>query len=99
MTHACALLLLVTLAAQPSAAQPAEASGQRGQPERPTRPASPAVPATEVQPSRFTPFTVASTVFDTNINHSEDDLNAYGMTLGAGVIFRNDPRRPTLEVQ
>ncbi len=99
MTHACALLLLVTLATQPPAAHPAEASGQRGQPERPARPASSAVPAPEVPPSRFTPFTVASTVFDTNINHSEDDLNAYGMTLGAGVIFRNDPRRPTLEVQ
>ncbi|MBK5296441.1 MAG: hypothetical protein JJE40_04720 [Vicinamibacteria bacterium] len=96
MPHAYALLLFVTLAVQQhAAAQKAGDSPQRAQPVRPAPPASSAAQP----PSRFTPFTLASTAFDTNINHNQEDLDAYGMTLGAGVLFRNDPRKPTLELQ
>lgn len=96
MPYACALLLLVTLTQQP--AGQADASGQRAQPVQRVPPPSTAK-APEAGPSRFTPFTVASTVFDTNINHNEEDLDSYGMTVGAGIRFLDNPRKPTLEVQ
>lgn len=97
MPYACALLLLVTLTQQPAAGQ-ADASGQRVQQVRSVPPPS-AGKAPEAGPSRFTPFAVASTIFDTNINHNEESLDAYGMMVGAGIGFRNDPRKPTLELQ
>lgn len=56
-------------------------------------------PVTANRPSRFTPFAVAFTAFDSNVNHDAQDLDAFGGALGIGGIFRNDPRRPTLEVQ
>lgn len=98
MPSAWVILLVMTLGASPRAARTPAAPGQPGQPPRPAPPAA-APPAAEGRISRFTPFTVASTVFDTNIDHNAEDLDAYGMALGAGVVFRNDPRKPTLEVQ
>lgn len=56
-------------------------------------------PATAAAGRRFIPFAVASTVFDSNINHDPQDLDSYGGVLGVGGIFRNDPRKPTLQVQ
>lgn len=49
--------------------------------------------------SRLVPFAVATTAFDSNINHARDDIDAYGAAVGGGLIFRNNPAKPHLEVQ
>ena len=95
MPYASSLLLLVTLVQQ-LAAGPADVWGQRPQSGRPAAPLS---AGTVAGSSRFTPFTLASTTFDTNINHNEEELDSYGIMVGAGIRFLDNPRKPSLEVQ
>lgn len=89
--------MLATLAQQQPAG-PADASGQPAQPVRPAPPTS-TEKAQVAGPSRFTPFTLASTIFDTNINHNEEGLDSYGMMVGAGLRFLDNPLKPSLELQ
>lgn len=56
-------------------------------------------PAPPRAPGRLTPFVVTFTGFDSNINHDAANLDSYGGALGVGGIFRNDPRKPAVEVQ
>lgn len=51
------------------------------------------------RPSRVIPFTSVTTAFDSNVNRDTDDLDSLGAVAGLGVIFKNNPLRPTLEVK
>ena len=93
---ACALCL----AAAPAAAQPSGRDRADTRPQRatPQQPAPPPV-RTPAGDRPLTLFTSAASVFDTNINHDDEDaLESLGMVLAAGARFRDDPRDPIVDV-
>lgn len=70
----------------------------QGQPPRvPPRPipvvSAPAPPP----PRRVSPVVVFTSGFESNVNRDREDLDALGMSLGAGLVFVDNPRKPTLE--
>jgi hypothetical protein len=90
MSTALVVLLLTTLQTAPSLGQ-AQASSAPPEVANRRRPA----PAG----ARLVPFAVATTAFDSNINHDQDDVDAYGAVLGGGFTFRSDPVKPAFELQ
>jgi hypothetical protein len=49
--------------------------------------------------TRIIPFTSFTTAFDSNVNRDTDDLDSLGAVAGLGVTFKDNPLRPTFEVQ
>lgn len=87
------LLMVPCLLASPAWAQdpaPTE-SGAASQPV--SRPAPP--PPEARHP--WTLFVLAGTRFDSNINQGVDSLDAYGVMMGGGAWYRNDPTDPSFE--
>lgn len=92
LTTACVLCLVAVPArAQVSSGDSAD-GGQRPpvqQPPTGTRPGE----------RPLTIFTSAANVFDTNINHDEEDtIRSLGMVLATGAQFRDNPRDPSVDV-
>lgn len=62
------------------------------------RPANSGEPETASSEGKHWAFYLTlSGIFDSNINHDEDDINDYGAVAGAGVYFRNRSERPNFE--
>ena len=94
------MLMVASVSAQDSGQQPTEIAARSSESPPPPLPvAQTAAPAPVRPPTRFVPFSVVSTVLDSNINHDADDLGSFGMVAGLGATFKNDPQRPTLEVE
>jgi hypothetical protein len=63
--------------------------GQESEP--PRRPIGPAR-------KRLEPYLSLTSVFDTNIDHDTRDVDSAGGVLGAGIVYRNSPVDPTVEI-
>lgn len=62
------------------------------------KPANTGEPAPESgEGKRWSFYLTLSGLFDSNINHDEDDINDYGAVAGAGVYFRNRAENPNFE--
>lgn len=47
---------------------------------------------------RLSPFVTFSGGFDSNINRDSAELDSVGVVAGAGLLFRDNPRKPSLEI-
>ena len=69
------------------------ASGRCAEAQQPSPPA-PSPVASPRRPITF--FTTATTAADSNIDHNDENLFAYGMALGGGAEYQNQPSDPSV---
>lgn len=63
----------------------------------PTQP-EPPKPSSQPAPKRFQPYVSVTSVFDTNIDHNDDDVDSLGGLLGVGLRYRNNNEDRALEI-